>query len=593
MNAIRSLLSFALFSAFAVSVHALPVRVVDAQGKPLPTVMVSVAPVTPATIDASDNGYAEPGKLQRALFETHRFTNTAGTTDLPTGSEPWKLRLRKPGFKDVLVEGKDYAGKPLVMAAETDPMELAAQKPSNVWTSTVDFGDENLKKEWLLQCNFCHQQGSVFLRRNRTAEEWSTVIQRMVRYGARLSTEGQKKIPGLISAHWEKINANPALLPAATPWPSDLDRFTVREMPIGDSFSQMHDLLHHSNGLIYVGDNLQDRVYEINPRSGAYTVYKVPPFGSPHGGLLAGRLVDFPKHETYQGIHSLAESPKDGHIFITPSYQRRLLEFDPKTKQFSHPAMDQGFYPHTIRFDAKDRAWFTLALSNQIAHFDRSTRKFTYYDLPYRSVGERITTFLMPTLFKLMSWGLPVANWAPVDHQSTGVTLPYGIDTAPDGTIWFARLHTDEIGSIDGETGKLTMIKTGFKAPPRLRGDRYANVWIAAFNESLVVRYEPKTGTFTRFDLPVLPKGSDTPYSLNVDKPRHQVWVNGTNSDSIYRFDIASQKWDWIPLSRKGTFTRDVEFSPEGKVYITGAAFPSWHIEDAQPTLMEISVAGK
>ncbi|MBK6636798.1 MAG: hypothetical protein IPG34_03430 [Rhodocyclaceae bacterium] len=255
--------------------------------------------------------------------------------------------------------------------------------------------------------------------------------------------------------------------------------------------------------------------------------------------------------------------------------------------------MDQGFYPHTIRFDAKDRAWFTLALSNQIAHFDRSTRKFTYYDLPYRSVGERITTFLMPTLFKLMSWGLPVANWAPVDHQSTGVTLPYGIDTAPDGTIWFARLHTDEIGSIDGETGKLTMIKTGFKAPRRLRVDRDGNVWIAAFNESLVVRYEPKTGTFTRFDLPILPKGSDTPYSLNVDKPRHQVWVNGTNSDSIYRFDIASQKWDWIPMSRKGTFTRDVEFSPEGKVYITGAAFPSWHIEDAQPTLMEISVAGK
>ena len=146
MNAIRPLLSFALFSAFAVSVHALPVRVVDAQGKPLPTVMVSVAPVTPATIDASDNGYAEPGKPQRALFETHRFTNAAGATDLPTGSEPWKLRLRKPGFKDVLVEGKDYAGEPLVMAAETDPMELAAQKPSNVWTSTVDFGDENLKK---------------------------------------------------------------------------------------------------------------------------------------------------------------------------------------------------------------------------------------------------------------------------------------------------------------------------------------------------------------------------------------------------------------------------------------------------------------
>ena len=53
--------------------------------------------------------------------------------------------------------------------------------------------------------------------------------------------------------------------------------------------------------------------------------------------------------------------------------------------------MDAGFYPHTIRFDAKDRVWFTLALSNQVGMYDRATRKFTYYDLPFRSLMERIT----------------------------------------------------------------------------------------------------------------------------------------------------------------------------------------------------------
>jgi streptogramin lyase len=133
------------------------------------------------------------------------------------------------------------------------------------------------------------------------------------------------------------------------------------------------------------------------------------------------------------------------------------------------------------------------------------------------------------------------------------------------------------------------MVKTPFKAPRRLRSDRDGNLWIVAFNESQLVRYTPQSGEFTRFDLPVMPKGSDTPYSVNVDRARHQVWVNGTNSDSVYRYDIALGRWLVVPMQRKVTFTRDVEISPLGKAYVTSASFPSWHIEDAQPTLIEIS----
>jgi streptogramin lyase len=476
------------------------------------------------------------------------------------------------------------------MAVEKDPTALAAQQPANAWSSTIDFGDENLKKEFMLQCNFCHQQGSALLRRERSEEEWRAVIKRMVRYGTRLSSEGQEKIPALLEAHWKKIHANPSLVPQGTPWPPALASTTIREMPIGDSMSQMHDLLLHTNGMVYVGDNLQDRVYEIDPATGKYTVYKIPPQpGDQLGGLLAGRLHDFPKHETYQGIHSLAESPKDKHIFITPSYQRRLIEFDPATKAFSVHPMDSGFYPHTVRFDAKDRVWFTLALSNQVGMFDRSTQKYTLYDLPFRSLMERITVKLTPFIFKLLGWGISVANYVKVDHESTGVPLPYGMEVTPDGKAWIARVHTNEIASVDPETGTVTMIKTPFKAPRRLRADRDGNLWIVAFNESQIARYVPKTGEFTRFDLPLIPKGSDTPYSLNVDRARHQVWVNGTNSDSVYRYDIATEKWSIFPMQRHVTFTRDVEISPKGKVYVTSASFPSWHIEDAQPTLMEIT----
>ncbi len=580
---------FALAVLIGSNAVAVPVTVRDPEGKPIATVMVSRQPVKPAAVDTSDNGYPASGKPQQAFIELARFTDASGQTDIPAADHPWKIRLRRPGYQDLTVLS-NALDKPLVMKPETDPAALAAQQPANAWSSTIDFGDADLKKEFMLQCNFCHQQGGVLLRRDRSAEEWDVAIKRMVRYGARLSTVGQQKIPAMLEAHWKKINANPSLVPKGTPWAPTLAGTTIREMPIGDAMSQMHDLLRHSNGMVYVGDNLQDRIYEIDPATGKFTVYKIPPLpGEKLGGLLAGRLHDFPKHETFQGVHSLAESPKDRHIFITPSYQRRLIEFDPVTKAFHFHEMNDGFYPHTVRFDAKDRVWFTLALSNQIGMFDRASGKYTFYELPYRTFMERVTVKLTPFIFKLLSWGIPLADYVKVDHVSTGVPLPYGIDVTPDGKAWIARLHTDEIASVDPQTGTVTMIKTPFKSPRRLRSDREGNLWIVAFNESKVARYAPKSGQFTVLDLPVSPKGSDTPYSLNVDRERHQVWINGTNSDSVYRYDIASQAWTMFPMQRKATFTRDVEISPKGQVYVTSASFPSWHIEDAQPTLIEIT----
>jgi virginiamycin B lyase len=135
----------------------------------------------------------------------------------------------------------------------------------------------------------------------------------MVRYGARLSSEGQKAIPALLEAHWKKIHANPLLVPAGTPWNAVPGQATIRELPIGDSMSQMHDLLLHTNGMVYVGDNLQDRVYEVDPATGKYTVYKIPPRpGDQLGGLLAGRLRDFPSTKPTRASTRWPSHPRTG-----------------------------------------------------------------------------------------------------------------------------------------------------------------------------------------------------------------------------------------------------------------------------------------
>ncbi len=584
----------ALLGAAALAVAgtalAATLAVVDEAGRPLATVKAREVAAAPRKLDTSDGGYPAPGKANKVDPEVTRFTDENGRAAWADRGVAVRLLVRKPGYRDAIVDAAPgQAEVRATLVRETDPLALAEAKPANVWLGALDLGDLETKRHFMLQCAFCHQQGNAFLRRERTSAEWSDAIHRMVRYGSRLSSQDQRALPDRLVTGWRKLRENPALLAEPAPWAASLAGVTITEWPIGDAMSQTHDQLLAASGLVYVADNIQDRLYEVDPRTDTITVYKIPHRdGEPNGGLLEARLREFSRHDSTSNAHSLAQSPRDGHIFITPSAQRRLVEFDPKTKAFTLHEIGGGFYPHTIRFDAKDRVWFTLALSNQIGMFDRASGKFTLYDLPARSLRERLTTALIGPIFKLMAWGVPLANWLPVDRISTGVPLPYGIDITPDGKAWFARLHSDEIGNVDPATGKVTMIATPFKGPRRLRSDAEGKLWIGAFPESAIARYDPKTGAFTRFDLPVVPAGSDTPYALNVDRQRNIVWVTGNQSDALHALDVATGVWRSVPLPRRVAFTRDAEIAADGSVFTSTSNFPSWHVEDTQPTLIRV-----
>jgi virginiamycin B lyase len=575
----------------ASAAQAVTVTVTDEAGAAIATVMVTQTVTAGRKLDTSDGGYATPGKTGVVDPEVTRFTDANGTANLPDRAAGLTYRLRKPGFRDAYVSTTQpgETSPTVALVRETDPIALAEAKPANAWLGALDIGDADTKRHFMLQCAFCHQQGNAFIRMDRTPQVWSDVIYRMIGYGSRLSTHDQETLAAKLSNGYRKLRENPSLVPDVAPWSPVLASATITEWPIGDLMSQTHDMLVAANGLVYVADNIQDRLYETNPLTDEITVYKIPHLpGDAPGGLLAGRLKTFPRHDSTSNAHSLAESARDGHLFITPSAQRRIVEFDPVTKAFKLHEIGGGFYPHTIRIDARDRVWFTLALSNQIGKLDRSTGRFTLYDLPTRGFREWLSVRLIGVLFRLINWGVPLSHWLPIDRNATGTPLPYGIEVTPNGKVWFARLHTDEIGVLDPDTGEIRMIRTPFKGPRRLRADNAGNLWIAAFPESAIAMYVPSTGTFTRFDLPVLPKDSDTPYSLNVDRPRGIVWVNGNQSDSLYALDIATGTWRVFPLTRRGSFTRDVEFAPDGTVYTAISNFPGWHVETMQPTLIRV-----
>lgn len=574
------------------SAAALDLRVLGADGLPVPLVMATVQPQEPGAVDRSDNGYARPRTPQHADHWQTVFGDTQGRVHLDAAAQRGvvQVRLRKPGWVDLTLSNLSaLAVQDVVLKRETDPQALAAAKPANVWAAGVHVGTPEQDKAFRMQCGFCHQQGTAFVRAEHGPDLWQACITRMIGYGSRLPTAVQKAAPARLRSGYADLRAHPEKLAEPLPWQDALSSAHIDEWPMGDVMSQMHDMLVHDNGFVYLGDNLQDRLYEIDPKTGAFTVYKLPrERDDTLGGMFAARLAQFPKHESYLALHSLAVSQKDGHLFLTPSVQRRIVEFDPKTKQFKVHHLKDGLYPHTIRIDARDRVWFTLALSNQVGMIDRATGEQHFIDLPTRSLGEAVTVHAVPLMFKLATLGLPLSA-LPIDDRASGTPLPYGIDLTPDGTVWVARLHARDLVRIDAQSLQPTLIPFPAMGPRRLRSDAQGKLWVTAFAESAILRYDPKDQSFRRFDMPTLPKGSDTPYSLNVDRRRGIVWVTGTGSDTLCALDIASERWSVFPLPHRMTFTRDIEINPDGSVFTANGAFPAWHVEGGQPTLIRVT----
>ena len=570
-----------LFLLLSSSSLAEPLLVTDTQGKPISQAMVTRTPLDVPAEDLSDDGYAPHGVTNTAAVTVTRFTGATGQVDI---AEPGNhfYRVRAQGFRDRYL---DTAEGEIQLETMTEEEHIASY-PSNVWLSQLHFGgDQALKETFQLNCAFCHQQASPFMRNERTVEQWESIIQRMNTYGGRVPGDDIKPMAELLQKEYRELRENPEQVPLPRRWEDHLSSIEMTEWPIGDGFSQMHDFLLHPNGYVYVGDNLFDRIYEIDTETGEYTVYKVPHAEDARlGGILGNRFTVFPKMYNYMGVHSFAYSKKDGNIFITPSMQQALLEFDVTEKKFITHEMPGGLYPHTIRTDDEDRVWFTMALSSQVAKFDRQSGEFTLYDLPARGMKEWLIFKTLPLLFSLDPEDRPLPS---ADRESTGLPMPYGIDVAPDGGIWVARLYANDLAHIDPDTDEVTMIDFPYSGPRRLRADADGNIWVVAFQVGLLVKYDPRSKKFTEYELPVV---NELPYALNVDRQRGVVWVNGNQSDTILGFDIDTESWKVYPMPRQRFFTRDIEISEEdGAIYTSNSHFPTWQSEGATPTLLRIT----
>jgi hypothetical protein len=170
--------------------------------------------------------------------------------------------------------------------------------------------------------------------------------------------------------------------------------------------------------------------------------------------------------------------------------------------------------------------------------------------------------------------------------------IPYGIDVAPDGGVWFSQLNERRIGRVDPETFAVTVIDTPFPAPRRLRFDSKGALWIPSFSGSALARFDPTTGTFETWPLPTEPAGTETPYALNVDRRTDTVWICGTASDSLIRFEPGTRQFTVYPMPTRVTYTREIDFDARGGVWTSNSNLPAWQIDGGIPKMIRLEPEG-
>jgi streptogramin lyase len=464
--------------------------------------------------------------------------------------------------------------------------EAIHQLPASAWFQRVKFSDPALRAEFSIQCAMCHQQGSAPTRLGRPAKQWNEIFARMNAMGATLTPRLRAEAPRALNAAYR---FDGVAKDASFPPPADGEAAgaVITEWEIGDQTSFLHDVVV-AKDRVYAVDWIMDKLWTLDPSTNERREYDVPRGDVPPGGVL--RSFAMRGRQYFHSIphiapHSAQIGPR-GDVWITLSLGRGLARFDPASGKFSlHDQPSAGLYPHTLRFDRDGRIWYTVAMSNHVARYDPASDTFTLYRLPTRTSSER---FFVATL-RFWLWFADTFGVADLSTRDPELLpIAYGIDVAPDGGIWFSQFNHRRIGRLDPRTGAIRIVDTPFYGPRRMRFDSKGFLWIPAYTEGKIYRFDPRDDSFRPYPLPT--GSGDMPYALTVDKRTDTIWICGTNSDSIIRFEPESARFTTFPLPRHVSYMREIEVDEAGNVWTSNSNMPAWQIEGGQPTVIRLSL---
>lgn len=543
-------------------------------------------------------GHGDPGHYV-TVFSDEQGRFVSPKLDFEKG---YQLRVRRVGWRDAKLEDlSPIPARPLEIELERlgDPEQIAAQLTANHWYARVldRLDDPGERAELKQQCTYCHQQGNWATRRPRTSDQWEKLILLMGTRGAMISRNLREKLPGILIEAYEPTRAvaelvGPDFVAESFELPSpEARRALIEEWPLGGRASTQHDVMVHPDGRIYSVDGPQDQLHrlDLSVPGGLRESWTIPHGDLPLGGVFANSSKETSTSNSYVSPHSLQTAP-DHSIWITLASGNQLARFDIERESFEIHEIASGIYPHTLRFDQRGRIWYTMAATNHVGFFDPVTGEQRHVRLPARTWSQAMIQRMTPFFLKIGR--LIDIRGRAAEGDGIKMPVPYGIDIAPDGGVWFSQLNERRIGRIDPESFEYEMIETPFETPRRLRFDSKGGLWIPSFSESLLAHFDLASRTFRTWALPIEPIGTETPYALAVAPDTDDIWICGTNSDTMIRFEQETERFTVYPLPTRVTYTREVDFDSQGRVWTSNSNGPTWQIEGGVPKVLRIDPDG-
>ena len=114
-----------------------------------------------------------------------------------------------------------------------------------------------------------------------------------------------------------------------------------------------------------------------------------------------------------------------------------------------------------------------------------------------------------------------------------------------------------------------------------------------SYAEGTINRFDTNTMEWQEsFVIPVEPIGSEVPYAVFVDPKTDHVWITGTQSDTLIRFEPENENWTIYPLPTLVTYTRELDMDDQGDVWTSHSSGPAWHVEGGIPKVTRLDPTG-
>lgn len=535
--------------------------VVDTGGNPVPFVRINISsvdnvPATTSIFSSEDGSFKSPDlrvSSEQVTVEAFRIG--------------WNERDRK-----VARTGEDSEFRFVMESIKN----VAAQVPASAWIPGNP-GERDFHTA-VHECSNCHQLGAQRMRKWSSGLEgvdvelrtlaWEAMVQYMRAQAFAMGPVGNTQF------RWGLSEKHPDYLAALVPQTSflvprdmdlvipllaskfstnfdeyfdydDIDRLgeygvtgeTVIEEFVLPSFGWTREVaIAPGSDKVWFVELDGDRIGALDPKDGSVEWYDVPGEGP-------------------QGPHTMNADSK-GNLWVALEESYGLGRFDTQSEQWRvyRPPADVKFaITHDTAFnskrqiepDSEGRVWITLVGINELWSIHVETGEIERYPMPI-----------------------------PEDEEPFHVFL-YGAAMDPNGKrIWWSQLH-GYLGSFNTETKKVeTLVPFPQGAAPRRMAIQDDGIlWVPLFGEGQLLKFDTARGQeVARYNLPDRAAAS---YSVTVDSKRNAVWVGTSNSDRIYRFDVAGEAWTHYPLPRQEAYIRMIEVDSEtGDLWTSYSSLP-------------------